>query len=300
MSIINHFLAFIFVLSSLSGQAATWKKLNQPAAMTAVTPAVTTCPANYIGVPAQPPYTFRYFCVMKYEAKNDGYGTAASVAAGTPWGNIPRTTNTPATAASSARTACQALGAGFDLISNEQWQTIARNIAGVASNWSTGTVGSGELNRGHSDSSPFGSLAASTDDVNGNCSGTGQTCSSTVWDSQRRTHTLSNGNVIWDFSGNFWEWVTNDNNVSNGADGYISTISGGNIRQTRYGSSVFCASPSSTPYCGMGNGTFASGGAVYRGGNWAGDVSTGLFAVALGADPSATGATIGFRCVFVP
>ena len=29
---------------------------------------------------------------------------------------------------------------------------------------------------------------------------------------ERRTHTLSNGEVIWDVAGNAWEWVKDDSN----------------------------------------------------------------------------------------
>jgi len=266
--------------------AATWKKLGGTTSGAAI-----NCPANFVGVPKLYPYTVRNFCVMKYEAKNDGYGTAVSIAAGAPWVNIDRPT---------ARSKCQALGSGYDMISNDQWQTIARNIAGVASNWSTGTVTSGELNRGHSDNAPSGALVAVTDD-NNSCNGTGQACSASTWDSQRRTHALSNGNVIWDFSGNVWEWVTNDNTVVNGADGYTSTMSGGDIRQTRYGAAVFCATPGASPYCGMGHGYFnSSTGAVLRGGHWNFDLSVGVFAVHLNVAPTGTATTMGFRCVFVP
>lgn len=53
---------------------------------------------------------------------------------------------------------------GYSLITNAQWQTIARNIEQVSANWSGGSVGAGSLNRGHSDSAPNNALAASTDD----------------------------------------------------------------------------------------------------------------------------------------
>ena len=52
----------------------------------------------------------------------------------------------------------------------------------------------------------FYGLAASTD--SDACSGTGQSCSDISWDSQKRTHTLSNGEVIWDMAGNVWEWTS--------------------------------------------------------------------------------------------
>lgn len=280
-----------FILSTTL-QAGTWKKLYGGAGNSAVTPENTTCPTGYIGVPALPPYTVRYFCVAKYEMKNDGYGTAVSQAALTPWLDMDRPT---------ARSKCQALGAGYDLISNDQWQTIARNIAGVASNWSGGEVASGELSRGHTDNSPANALAAAVD--TDPCNGTGQTCSTSTWGSQRRTHTLSNGNVIWDLAGNAWEWVTNDSNVSNGANGYISTMSAGDIRQTRYGAAegTLCASPSTAPYCGMGYGyvNYAIG-TVLRGGCWGPTTNGGVFAAYLNNSTALASASIGFRCVFVP
>jgi hypothetical protein len=290
MPIIKLFFLMIF-FSSFEIQSATWKK--QYVIASVLVPEVTTCPTGYVGVPALSPYTLRYFCVMKYEAKNDGYGTAVSTAASLPWVSISRV---------NSRAACQALGGGYDLISNDQWQSIVRNIAGVASNWSTGVVASGELNRGHSDNGPASTIVAVTND-NDPCNGTGQTCSSTVWDSQRRTHTLSNGSVVWDIGGNIWEWVTNDSNVVNGADGFISTMSGADLRQTRYGalSSTICATPSVSPYCGMGHGWINyAGGAYFRGGDWAIGVSTGIFSAHLNYANTYATANVGFRCVYTP
>lgn len=281
-------LIFLLSMTTFTSQAATWKK-------TIGGPPVQVCPDNYIFVPALAGYTTLDFCVAKYEMKNDGYGMPTSVAAGLPWVSIDRPT---------ARAKCKALGVGFDMISNSQWQSIARNIAGVASNWSGGAVGgAGELNRGHSDDSPSNAIAASTDDTSGNCANTGETCSSTVWDTQRRTHTLSNGNVIWDLAGNVVEWVTNDSDVSNGANAYISTLSDGLLRQTRFGAATgtICTTSGSSPYCGMGQGTFAAtNGGVHRGGEWSSGIPTGIFAVSLSTSISFGSASKGFRCVFIP
>ena len=178
-----------------------------------------TCPANYILIPALAPYTTSSFCVAKYEMKNVG-GVATSQASGTPWVEIPR--GDLPTTAGGAWKACRDLGhssgSGYDLISNAQWQTIARNLEGVGWNWSSGTVGnSSGMSRGHSDHSPSNSLAASTDD-NDSCTGTGQTCDLSTWSDQRRVHRLSNGSYLWDIAGNAWESVRDNNSTNFGAD----------------------------------------------------------------------------------
>lgn len=134
----------IFLLFG-SAQAANWKQMYKSGNGVAITTAISSCPINYIGVPADPDYMVRYFCVAKYEMKNDGYGMPTSVATGSPWVTIAR---------QRAYQACTNLGGKYGLISNSQWQTIARNITLTASNWSTGTVYTGELNRGHSDNTP--------------------------------------------------------------------------------------------------------------------------------------------------
>jgi formylglycine-generating enzyme required for sulfatase activity len=253
-----------------------------------------SCPSGYVSVPGNPTYGGAGFCVMKYEAKTGTNAIAATTAAaGNPVVNINR---------DDARTSCRLIGPGYDLISNAQWQTIARNIARTPSNWSTGTVASGELNRGHSDTDPANSLAADASDLNA-CIGTNQTCSDTVWDSQRRTHALSNGEVIWDFAGNVWEWVTDSNSAVAGANAYVSTLPTNDKRQRRYGAdpATLCATPNSSPYCGMG---FAwanySASAVRRGGRWGHDMLTGVFTFNLGFSATNGDTDLGFRCVFNP
>lgn len=281
------FFTFLLSILALSSEAATWKK-------TVGGSAVQVCPDNFIFVPALASYATLDFCVAKYEMKDDGYGMPISQASGLPWVSLDRPT---------ARAKCKALGVGFDMISNDQWQSIARNIAGVASNWSGGSVGgAGELNRGHSDGLPNNSIAAVTDD-NDSCNGTEQTCSSTVWSDQRRTHTLSNGNIIWDLAGNVQEWVTNDSDVSNGPSTYISTLSDGLLRQTRFGASTgtICTASGASPYCGMGRGIFAANnGGIHRGGDWSSGILTGIFATSLSTATSAGTTSKGFRCVFIP
>ena len=190
------------------------------------TAANLTCPTGYIPVPGNSLYQTKDFCVMKYEAKavatsaptvglttpTTGYNTiddnnttattaangraVASVASGYPIANIDQPT-----AASYCSTA------GASLISNAEWMTIARNIEGQLSNWTTGTaastaIGTGGLYRGHSDGTPDTALEAGAD--NDGYIGTGNSGFSI----ERRTHTLSNGEVIWDLGGNVWEWTS--------------------------------------------------------------------------------------------
>jgi len=134
---------------------------------------------------------------MKYEAKQSSATVPISEASGTPWASI---TQTNASTYSANVVGCT----GCHLITEDEWLTIARNIIGVASNWSGGVVGSGYIYSGHNDYSPANIIDASTDDNDGYY-GTGNSISSGA--NQKRTLTLSNGAVIWDFSGNLKEFT---------------------------------------------------------------------------------------------
>lgn len=81
-------------------------------------------------------------------------------------------------------------GIGGQLISNAQWMTIARNIEQVGENWSGGEVGSGSLYKGiyTLDDYQAGLYDASYDYSDQGLS--------------KRTFTLTNGEIIWDLSGN--------------------------------------------------------------------------------------------------
>ena len=146
--------------------------------------------------------TSQGFCVAKYEMKNDGNNEAISQKEEMPWVGIPR---------HKAVTKCKNRGTGYDLITNHEWQSIARNIEQVPSNWAENFVGSqGGLSQGYSFRSErhLHPLEAGYD--KDGCYGTGQTCNENTWHIHRRTHTLSNGNILWDIAGNIWEWVKDE------------------------------------------------------------------------------------------
>lgn len=292
MSVIN---IFFLLFTSSTAYSATWKSLYKAANPPAVTTVITACPTGYVGVPALLPYSPRFFCVSKYEMKKDADGnTPLAIPAGNLWVSVTR---------DNARSACQGLGVNYDLISNEQWQAIVRDIAGVASNWSSGLVGNGALNNGHTDNAPNSQLNAVADD-NDACNGTGQTCSATVWDAQRRTHKLSNGNVIWDLGGNLGEWVTNDNTVKYASDSFVSQMTAGDRKQIAYGAATntICATPAVSPYCGMGKGLFSGGdtGSMSRGGTYSIGTNSGIFTADTRDQPANYWTDTGFRCVYVP
>ena len=205
------------------------------------------------------------------------------------------------------------------LISNTQWMVIARNLEGVRANWSGGIVGSGILNRGHSDGSPAQILEHSPDDLNA-YSGTGDgAVGSKPWDQwgsmpdpgadQKRTHMLSNGELIWDFSGNVWQWVRDDistlgvdfTGVTNDLD--VSVLTGTN--QMIFGTGLTLSSPS-TKNLGRfvvpasANAATLSGAAFARGGAFDSNDAAGLYAANLSFNPSIVSDRVGFRCVAAP
>jgi hypothetical protein len=136
--------------------------------------------------------------------KNNGSGVPVSQASGTPWYGIKRGLST--STSNSALNACASLGEKYSLISNEQFQRIARDIEQTSSNWSGGNINYGYLRYGGAGSAYDDLLPASTNDTEG-CAGYVNVSCTGTWHESKRTHTLSNGNVIWDLAGNAHEYV---------------------------------------------------------------------------------------------
>ncbi|MDD4409044.1 MAG: prepilin-type N-terminal cleavage/methylation domain-containing protein [Candidatus Pacebacteria bacterium] len=148
------------------------------------------------------------FYVMQYEARDVG-GFPVSQTDGAPLGGATQ---------SAAITACASLGTGYHLITNAEWMALARHIEAQPSNWSDGSVGSGFLARGYSSSISEGF----TNSVFAPHTGTGyeyntttDTVAATGAHKYRRTFNLANGEVVWDLSGNIWEWTSTTENTYN-------------------------------------------------------------------------------------
>ena len=171
------------------------------------------CPPGFVDMPHLAGYTKEDFCVAKYEMKKDASDNAVSQAKSPPWVSITR---------NNAIDRCTDMGAGYDLITNDEWQTMARNIELVGNNWNGGKVGSVAINQGHNDDYPNVALSAPKNSDDG-CSYTKNTCDKNGWHAQRRTHNLSNGQVIWDAGGNVAEWVKDSGrNTNYKHGGYVS------------------------------------------------------------------------------
>lgn len=199
------------------------------------------CPLNYLALKT----TDGQFCIAKYEMKKGQNGEAVSRPNQTPWMNITH---------DEAISACKKNGKGYDLVSNHLWTLVARDIADTKINWSTRIPYSGALNIGHADTEPDRALAASFND-NLSCFETNQNCSLAVWDLQRRTHTLSNGEIIWDFAGNAAEWIKdlNDKKQIEAPQGYISNIDPFDQRYSSFGPTKKCLTNNvENYYCGLG------------------------------------------------
>jgi type II secretory pathway pseudopilin PulG len=249
-----------------------------------------TCPSGFIVVPGSTTYGTSDFCVMKYEAKNVS-GVATSQVSGTPWVSISQTD-----AISTAVAACS----GCHLMTEAEWLTIAQNTMSVGDNWSGGVVGTGSMYRGHTDNTPTSTLAASTD--NDGYSGTNQTTGE-----QRRTLTLTNGEIIWDFSGNVWEWtpatVSGVGNQPGDAGSawreWNALVVPGSLSPNPYPSYANPTASSWTSSQNIGqilsNSTDATLRSLRRGGAWNSGAGAGVFALGLTSTPSTTSTFFGFR-----
>ena len=295
-------------------------------------PRASNCPPGFIPVPGNYLYGTVEgeggFCVAKYEMKidetGDGVGdvntscqnttyatwnngaatcgynagtrTLVSSASGYPLATISQTTSI---------TACTSIGG--HLITNNERMTIARNIEMVTSNWSGGAVGSGYIYSGHNDGTPNTALASDTNDNNGYYL-TGQTTGN-----QRRTLTLTNGEVIWDLAGNVWEWTSytinaqdepNDGSLPSATGEWIEYSAITDLGTMEYNDLFLLTSRDYNSSNGIGR-IYSDAGdtgarALFFGGSWSNGTYVGFMALHLDYASGLTSTYIGLRCVVVP
>lgn len=191
-------LAIIVIISGIVSVCLVMFKVNKKEPSQQIT--ISKCSPGYISVPGNSKFHTKDFCVMKYEAKNIN-GVAKSDAKATPWTEVSQTA-----AIDLAKNACS----GCHLITENEWLTIANEITANPANWSDSALGKGFVYSGHNDNSPALALGTYNDD---SYMGTENSKNS----SQKRTLKLTNGETIWDFSGNVAEWT--DGQITGGQPG---------------------------------------------------------------------------------
>jgi type II secretory pathway pseudopilin PulG len=288
---------------------------------------------GWISVPGNSTFGTQAFSVMKYDAVcSDGKGNA-SVGVNLDYNGYNNNTSscTPTNGGRqiaslpggnvivdiaeqpTAKAYCNSIGA--HLLTNDEYMTIAMNAVNVGSNWSGGSVGSGSVFSGHNDGQPNTSLPADANDANGYSGETNQ------GGTQRRTLTLSNGNVIWDMAGNVWQEVQRSNmnvgdNQSTMAVPSVTGTAGNWVWSEFANASVWPTDPStaltasqvSPPngwtsskgmgqlYSWVGGGTSQGTNAFFRGGLWSYGGADGVFTLSLGWYTGGPNSSIGFRC----
>jgi len=277
------------------------------------------CPDEYIPVPRSVGYTKRDFCVMKYEAsseyrRNDRYDSnryGGSSRYGSSIGRygedderhfekaISRSGNDPWTEVShgEAKEKCQNNGIGYNLITNDDWQTIGRHIESEHFNWSAGRAvvrADNFLNIGVALTGAYGSSRRGS--------------SSSRWEFGRRSHILPNGEEIWDFSGGVWEFVLDNASglgVRNESNKPISELSGENKRlfgpKSNY-SSLSNRNIRETPG-GLGQARLSTVRDYVARGGGSSERDLGIFSVRTDIDSNRSRASlrgVGFRCIFRP
>ena len=203
------------------------------------------------------------FQVAQYIASRGPAGIPQSVADAMPWVEINY---------DNARKACAV--AGYDLLAETRALAIAYDISQQDINWTGGKVGEGKIFRG-----------IHKENVSEAQEGTYESDDS----EERRWHQLSNGERIYDFSGNCYSWVFDD---IQGDENGLTTI-------IKADSPSLTTAPYPSQEKGMGwrpdGERDWSGYALIRGGCWYSGSYAGVFG--LGVDsPGYRYGDIGFRC----
>ena len=308
------------------------------------------CPEGFVRIPGSSTYQTKDFCIMKYEAKCDVNGDGTGDVSGLNtsydgWDNsndpcfgkdrkiVSSAKGWPVTRISQADAKNYCKNMGWHLSTNAEWMTIARNIEKNSSNWCANNTGNdcgGNLENkmltiGHSNDVFIDAAIQASENDNEACYSTtakeiNLACGKP--NTEKRTHLLSNGAVIWDFSGNVWEWIDqtvketdlptawngkvirgggawSDFNKKDDSDWYLKDM--GIFQYNDLGPAdrtLNSTNGTGRIYHNSNPGETAAGiFAVDRGGGWANYSNSGIYAVAMNRETVYTNVDVGFRCV---
>jgi flagellin-like protein len=247
------------------------------------------CPSGFAGIDE-----LGGFCIMKYEASHqdatsssDGSSSVAASQQGVvPWEFVTY---------HEARDACQAMGTGYNLTTNKQWQAATEAVIGQPD---TFVHGNNDYGSAWEDSSESGTDDPTETGDDHNWLDEGRVLTGTGPD----TWATSEG--VYDLNGNMWEWVYVTSGDSEGTvdqshpmhfGGTNNWVNGWNSTG-EYPTDLASSSNSSFDdyYWSSSNDNRA----VRRGGHWTSGRYAGPFAMYVIYAPSDSGARIGFRCSY--
>jgi hypothetical protein len=263
---------------------------------------VITCPSTYLQVNGNTDRNVDPFCIMQFEAKNVG-SVPTSQASSAPWVSL---------SPQQAKDACVGLGSNYNLISNQEWMTVADDIAQLT------------VNTDHDSNPsttfifvPYGNSAnytAGPVEVSNTSDHWDQTFSSQQW-SYRRTYYLSSNEIIWDLSGNASEFVDWGTHASTyelspgcgfGVNVGVLALKDGPAQCTGIDSNEYM--PFDSTLTGVTNGVgrmykYANSSTLQRGGAYNNQNTSGVYSFIKTSYTSASSGSnsqTGFRCVYRP
>ena len=228
-------------------------------------------------------------------------GVATSQAASAPWVSVTQ---------AEARTQCSAVGTGYHLVTNAERMAIARELESTTANWSSGTVGTGYVNRGWSANSTRTDTWSNTAVAASTAAGclyntAADTCAGAGTHTYKRTHTLTAGGTLWDFTGNVAEYIDWTVEAKDLAYSF-GPITANNYEFTGVnagtGMPVETWRPGNTSYDSTyGIGLYSTGGGSITAarvfGSFDDGIWSGIYGLAMGS-VTASNSRIGFRCAY--
>lgn len=233
----NNYIAYLGVDKILYGSWLVLQKLQQSIMYWWVWFwAPRECPEWFLRVPWNEDFNQPWFCVMKYEATYEDATVPNSTVPDILWNTVqyqvwkipvskPLLYPIAEINQQQAIDSCKSMWDWYNLITNDEWMTIARNIEQQNSNWSWWTVWTSWIFRWITNElNTTTSLWCKTIDSSWNHSRIAMSSplniDTTKWGTQKwsdcdskRQLQLSNWEIIWDLSGNIWEHVNKANTL---------------------------------------------------------------------------------------